>query len=103
MGLDLAREHHPDLIVVDVHLPDIPGDHVIRSLRNGPATARTPVIVTSADSTPKQRKRLMAAGATEYLPKPLNVKRFLAAVDEALGIPPEEVRSHPSGRAGLPA
>jgi len=103
MGLDLAREHHPDLIVVDVHLPDIPGDHVIRSLRNGPATGRTPVIVTSADSTPKQRKRLIAAGATEYLSKPLNVKRFLAAVDEALGIPPEEVRSHPSGRAGLPA
>jgi PAS domain S-box-containing protein len=103
MGLDLAREHHPDLIVVDVHLPDIPGDHVIRSLRNGPATGRTPVIVTSADSTPKQRKRLIAAGATEYLSKPLNVKQFLAAVDEALGIPPEEVRSHPSGRAGLPA
>jgi CheY-like chemotaxis protein len=103
MGLDLAREHHPDLIVVDVHLPDIPGDHVIRSLRNGPATARTPVIVTSADATPKQRKRLIAAGATEYLSKPLNVKRFLAAVDEALAIAPEQVRSQPPGRAGLPA
>jgi CheY-like chemotaxis protein len=87
MGLDLAREHQPDLIVVDVHLPDIPGDQVTSSLRNGPATGRTPMIVTSADSTPKQRKRLIAAGATEYLSKPLNVKRFLAAVDDALGTP----------------
>lgn len=103
MGLDLAREHHLDLIVVDVHLPDISGEHVIRSLRNGPATGRIPVIVTSADATPKQRKRLIAAGATEYLSKPLNVKRFLAAVDEALGIPPEQVRSQRPGGAGLPA
>jgi PAS domain S-box-containing protein len=101
-GLDLAVEHHPDLIVVDVHLPDITGEHVIRSLRNGPATGRTPVIVTSADATPNQRKRLIAAGATEYLTKPLNVKRFLAAVDEALGIPPEQVRSQRPGRADLP-
>jgi CheY-like chemotaxis protein len=56
MGLDLAREHHPDLIVVDVHLPDIPGDHVIRSFRDGPATGRTPVIVTSVDATPSSRR-----------------------------------------------
>jgi len=103
MGLDLAREHHPDLIVVDVHLPDIPGEQVIRSLRNDPATGRTPVIVSSADVTQKQRKRLMAAGATEYLSKPLNVTRFLAAVDEALGIRSENVRSQRPGRAGLPA
>ena len=103
MGLDLAREHHPDLIVVDVHLPDISGEQVIRSLANGPTTGRTPVIVTSADATQKQRKRLLAAGATEYLSKPLNVRRFLAAVDEALGIPSEQARSQRPGRAGLPA
>ncbi|HET7869216.1 MAG TPA: ATP-binding protein [Actinomycetota bacterium] len=100
MGLDLAREHHPDLIVVDVHLPDIPGDHVIRRLRNGPATGRTPVIVTSADATPKQRKRLIAAGATEYLSKPLDVKRFLAVVDEALGNPPIRMGASPPSRVG---
>jgi len=100
MGLDLAREHHPDLIVVDVHLPDIPGDHVIGSLRNDPATGRTPVIVTSADATPKQRKRLVAAGATEYLSKPLDVKRFLAVVDESLGIPPSRMGASPPSRVG---
>lgn len=100
MGLDLAREHHPDLIVVDVHLPDIPGDHVIRSLRNDPATGRTPVIVTSADATPKQEKRLIAAGATEYLSKPLDVKRFLAVVDESLGIPPSGMGASPPSRVG---
>jgi CheY-like chemotaxis protein len=87
VGLDLALEHRPDLIVVDVHLPDIPGEEVIRTLRNAPATGRTPVIVTSADATQKRRKSLMAAGATEYLSKPLNVRRFLAVVDEALSTP----------------
>lgn len=100
MGLDLAREHPPDLIVVDVHLPDIPGDHVIGSLRNDPATGRTPVIVTSADATPKQEKRLIAAGATEYLSKPLDVKRFLAVVDESLGISPSRMGASPPSRVG---
>ena len=103
VGLDLAREHRPDLIVVDIHLPDIPGEQVIRTLRNASATARTPVIVTSADATEKQRRRSMAAGATEYLSKPLNVQRFLAVVDEAMSIPSEQVRSQPPGRAGLSA
>src|SRR6266511_2401895 len=65
MGLDLAREHHPDLIVVDVHLPDIPGEQVIRSLRNDPATGMTPVIVSSADVTQKQRMLFNDTAATE--------------------------------------
>ena len=85
MGLDLARDHAPDLVVVDVHLPDIPGEQVVRTLRNDPRTRAVPVIVTSADATPRQRRRLMAAGANDYLTKPLDVKRFLAAVDAALG------------------
>jgi two-component system chemotaxis sensor kinase CheA len=63
--------------MVDIRLPDIPGKQVTRTLRNGSGTGRTPVIVTSADATEKQPKRSMAAGATEYLSKPLNVRRVL--------------------------
>jgi len=85
MGLDLAREHAPDLIVLDVDLPDIPGEEVVRRLRRDPATRKTQVIVTSADCTEGQMRRLFAAGANEYLTKPLNVQRFLETVGEALG------------------
>ena len=57
---------------------------VLRRLRENPATRRTPVIVMSADGTPGQRRRLMAAGATQFLPKPLDVRRFLDVVGEVL-------------------
>jgi len=85
MGLDLAREHAPDVIVLDLDLPDISGEEVVRHLRRDPATRKTQVIVTSADCTEGQVRRLFAAGANEYLTKPLNVQLFLETVGEALG------------------
>lgn len=84
LGLELARENGPDLILLDLHLPDIPGDEVLRQLRQDPATRRIPVVMISADATHGQVKRLLAAGADEYLTKPLDVKRFLETVDAAL-------------------
>ncbi len=93
MGLELARQHRPDLIVVDVHLPDISGEEVVRALRRDPVTRSTPVIVTSADGTLRQRRRLIAAGANDYLTKPLDLKRFLAALDGALGAEPREIQA----------
>src|SRR5205823_14680795 len=54
LGLSLAREHRPDLILVDLHLPDISGEDVLREVKNDPVLARTPVIVLSADATPGQ-------------------------------------------------
>jgi len=98
MALDLAREHAPDLIVLDVDLPDISGEEVVRRLRGDPATRKTPVIVTSADCTEGQMRRLFAAGANEYLTKPLDVQRFLETVGEALGAAPKlEVEEHVVG------
>jgi len=84
LGLELARENGPDLILLDLHLPDIPGDEVLRQLRQDPATRRIPVVMISADATHGQVKRLLAAGADDYLTKPLDVKRFLETVDAAL-------------------
>jgi signal transduction histidine kinase/CheY-like chemotaxis protein len=84
LGLELARRHHPDLILLDLHLPDIQGDEVLRSLRHDPATREIPVVVVSADATAGQIKRLIEAGAHDYLTKPLDVTRFLEVVDEAL-------------------
>ena len=85
VGLELAQRHRPDLILLDYHLPDINGDEVLRLLQEAPATRDIPVVVVSADATPHQIERLRAAGAIEYLTKPLDVKRFLAVLDEKLG------------------
>jgi CheY-like chemotaxis protein len=84
LGLELAREHRPDLIFLDVHLPDVNGAQVLQELQADPKTRRIPVVVLSADATARQVERLRAAGAQEYLTKPLNVRRFLALVDDVL-------------------
>jgi PAS domain S-box-containing protein len=84
LGLELAREHLPDLILLDLHLPDIHGSEVLRRVREDPVIARTPVIIISADVTSAQVTQLLAAGAQAYLPKPLDVQEFLRVVDEAL-------------------
>ena len=84
LGLSLAREHRPDLILVDLHLPDISGEDVLREIRSDPLLARTPVIVLSADATPGQVRRMVAAGARAYLTKPLDVRQLLTHIDQAL-------------------
>jgi CheY-like chemotaxis protein len=84
LGLELARQHRPDLILLDVHLPDMPGDEVLRQVRADPQLCGTPVIVLSADATPGQAERLRAAGASEYLTKPIDVARFLGLLDRSL-------------------
>jgi signal transduction histidine kinase/CHASE3 domain sensor protein len=86
LGLELALQHQPDLICLDLHLPDINGDEVLRILRNQPATARIPIAMISADATAGQIERLMAAGANHYFTKPLDVKAILQYVDEVLGV-----------------
>jgi signal transduction histidine kinase/ActR/RegA family two-component response regulator len=84
IGLDLAREHRPDAILLDVHLPDIPGEEVLRRLREDPRTREIPVVVVTADATSGQRGKLLEAGARAYLTKPLDVKEFLGTVDGIL-------------------
>ena len=84
LGIDLAREHRPDVIFLDLHLPDIQGDEVLRQLRDDAATRDIPVIILSADATPHQIERLLAAGANRYMVKPLDVKEFLQILDETL-------------------
>ncbi|BCM90973.1 aerobic respiration control sensor protein ArcB [Abditibacteriota bacterium] len=86
VGLDLARQHVPDLILLDLNLPDMTGAQVLEQLRNSEATAEIPVIVISADATPLQIERLLRAGAQDYLTKPLNVAKFLRTLDETLAL-----------------
>ncbi|HEX8237777.1 MAG TPA: PAS domain S-box protein [Abditibacteriaceae bacterium] len=84
VGLDLARQHHFDLILLDLHLPDITGYEVLCRLREYSETRDIPVVVISADATATQIKRVLDAGANFYLTKPLNVKEILQTVDTIL-------------------
>jgi CheY-like chemotaxis protein len=84
LGLDLARQHRPDLVLLDLGLRDLPGEEVLRLLREDPRTQDIPVIVVSAEATPTQIRKLMASGAMAYLTKPIDVRRFLALMDETL-------------------
>ena len=84
LGLELARQHRPDLVLLDLDLPDVPGAEVLRRLRAEPATSAVPVIIVSADATPGAGDRMLSAGACAYVTKPIDVKRLLRVVDAAL-------------------
>jgi len=81
LGLRLAAERRPDIIVLDVHLPDMDGAEALAQLQANAATRHIPVIVLSADATPRQIAWLKAAGATAYLTKPLDVGEFLRTLE----------------------
>lgn len=83
-GMDLARAERPDLILLDLHLPDTPGEDVLRRLWEDPRTRAIPVAVLSADANPAQTRRLLAAGARAYLTKPIDIAAVLQLLDETL-------------------
>ena len=72
-GLEAAMRDRPDLILLDLHLPDIHGEEVLRRLRAEPATADIPVAVLSAEATPGVIRRMQAGGVVAYLTKPLDL------------------------------
>jgi PAS domain S-box-containing protein len=84
LGLDLARLHKPDLILLDLHLPDLGGEAVLLQLKADPSLREIPVVILSADATPGQIQRLRASGAHDYLTKPLALKQFLALISQTL-------------------
>ena len=83
-GLKLAREQLPQLIMLDVHLPDMDGRDVLFKLKADPKTASIPVMVVTADATARQEQRMWEAGACCYLTKPLDIQKLLKAVEELL-------------------
>ena len=88
LAIELAKQHHPDLILLDLHLPDISGEEVLQTLRQDPETVDIPVIVVSADATSTQVKRLLEAGAQNYLTKPIDVPVLLENLDTTLRASP---------------
>lgn len=78
LAVDMARMHRPDLILLDLHLPDLDGESVLRRLTEDVETAGIRVVMLTADATPGQERRLRALGAHDYLTKPLDFPRLAA-------------------------
>jgi CheY-like chemotaxis protein len=87
LGLELAAEHAPDVVLLDLHLPDMHGREVLRRLRADPRTAHVPVVIISADATPRTVEALEADGVDAFLTKPLDVRAFVATVERLLARP----------------
>jgi signal transduction histidine kinase len=81
-GIDAALSVTPGLILLDLNLPDMQGTDVLTRLRQEPSLATVPIVVLSADATTASQERLLAAGASAYLTKPLNLKRLLKLIDD---------------------
>jgi two-component system, cell cycle response regulator DivK len=82
-GIAVAEEQRPDVILMDIHLPDMDGVAALSRLRLRPITATIPVVALTALAMDADRERLKAAGFDGYLVKPIDIKRF-----------PEQVRSY---------
>ena len=92
-GIDAATESPPDLILLDLHLPDMDGGEVLEELRAVTSLAEVPVVMLSADATQRQIDRLLELGAHAYLTKPIRVRTLLTAVDQLFGAAePADVR-----------
>ena len=83
-GLAAIRAQLPDVILLDMHLPDIDGLELLRHLKDRPETQRIPVIVVSADALSTQIDRALDAGAAHYLTKPVDIGELLRLLDSVL-------------------
>jgi PAS domain S-box-containing protein len=83
-GLQLATSCHPDVILLDLNLPDMHGSEVLARLKGDEQLRELPVVIVSADATPGQVRRLLAAGAHAYLTKPFDVRELLGTLSQLL-------------------
>lgn len=86
-GLELALSGRPDLILMDVQLPDISGLEVIRRLKSDPGTREIPVIAMTASAIPGVARQAAASGCDGFLEKPINVDEFLRTIEQHLVAP----------------
>jgi len=84
LGIEMAREFLPEVILMDINLPGISGIEVMKILRADPATANIPIVAISANAIPSDIRKGMDAGFFRYLTKPIVVSEFMVALSEAL-------------------
>ena len=87
-GLEIALDRQPDLILLDIQLPDIDGTEVLRKLRAKEAGKDIPVIAVTSFAMAGDRERLLAGGCNGYIEKPIDPDRFVSQIEEILGDAP---------------
>ena len=85
-GIEMARTHLPEVILMDINLPGMSGIQALKILREDPVTAHIPVLAISANAMPHDIKKGLEAGFFRYLTKPINVNEFMEALDMALEV-----------------
>lgn len=88
MGLEIAKMHSPDLIILDAHLPDVSGKDVLKDLKADEATRHIPVVILTADAADTNREEMQNAGAAGFMTKPLNVEELMRLISATLGAMP---------------
>ncbi len=83
-GIESAREKCPDVILLDIQLPDMDGFEVARALREIPHLANTPIIAVTSHAMPGDRDRILAAGCDDYIEKPIEPDSFIEKVRQYL-------------------
>jgi len=83
-GIKLARDHRPDVILMDINLPGISGIRALRILREDPQTQHIPIVAVSANAMPHDIRKGLEAGFFRYLTKPIKVDEFMEVLDVAL-------------------
>ena len=91
IGLDLIRQHHPDLVVSDVEMPKINGFEVLSDMRTTPETAQTPVILLTSRSSQEDISHGLAQGANAYLTKPFDPAKLTQTVNQLLELNAERL------------
>jgi CheY-like chemotaxis protein len=85
-AMAMARSLAPDVVVMDINLPDISGLEVLQLLQADPVTRRIPVLALSANAMPGDIEKGLAVGFYRYITKPIKVNEFLQALDEGLAV-----------------
>jgi CheY-like chemotaxis protein len=80
-AVDRAREERPALILMDIQMPELNGLEAIRQIRAEPQLIDTPIIALTALAMPEDRERCLAAGANDYLSKPVSLKKLIVTIE----------------------
>lgn len=86
-ALDLARQHHPDLILMDIQLPDISGLEATRQLKEDGETGSIPIIAVTAFAMAGDERRALESGCDAYVSKPIMLQDFLVLIEKFIGRP----------------